>query len=208
MKIFNIIPSSQKELNRFFRENKDKSINYLRSRYSSLSEDDLKDIYQDSSIALFMNIHDGKLQNLTSSLFSYFLSICNNKALNTVRGIKKTIDIDESRNISNDMHDDIFQEQKISELEMLLNDNLQSTDNIRRLKQIEENEELVRQCVKNMPVPCNQILWGQYWDGLSHKTIAELYGMKNESVVKVQAMRCRNKFSEYLKNHNIKPWIR
>lgn len=199
MSIINFIPHKNRELNRFFLDNRTKSLNFLRKRYSSLSEDDLLDIYQESSLALFMNIHDGKLNNLTSSLYSYFLSICNNKALNTLRNTKRTLELDINKSITNEIDDDIFAESKISELESLVYSN--------NSKLIEEDEERIRQCVKNMPKPCNQILWSQYWDKFSLKTIAELYGMKNEAVVKVQAMRCRNKFSEYLKNHNIKTWI-
>lgn len=199
MSIINFIPHKNRELNRFFLDNRTKSLNFLRKRYSSLSEDDLLDIYQESSLALFLNIHDGKLNNLTSSLYSYFLSICNNKALNTLRNTKRTLELDINKNITNEIDDDIFVESKISELESLVYSN--------NSKLIEEDEERIRQCVKNMPKPCNQILWSQYWDKFSLKTIAELYGMKNEAVVKVQAMRCRNKFSEYLKNHNIKTWI-
>lgn len=199
MSIINFIPHKNKELNRFFLDNRTKSLNFLRKRYSSLSEDDLLDIYQESSLALFMNIHDGKLNNLTSSLYSYFLSICNNKALNTLRNTKRTLELDINKSIANEIDDDIFVESKISEIESLVYSN--------NSKLIEEDEERIRQCVKNMPKPCNQILWSQYWDKFSLKTIAELYGMKNEAVVKVQAMRCRNKFSEYLKNHNIKAWI-
>lgn len=199
MSIINFIPHKNRELNRFFLDNRTKSLNFLRKRYSSLSEDDLLDIYQESSLALFMNIHDGKLNNLTSSLYSYFLSICNNKALNTLRNTKRTLELDINKSITNEIDDDIFAESKISELESLVYSN--------NSKLIEEDEERIRQCVKNMPKPCNQILWSQYWDKFSLKTIAELYGMKNEAVVKVQAMRCRNKFSEYIKNHNIKTWI-
>lgn len=199
MSIINFIPHKNRELNKFFLDNKTKSLNFLRKRYSSLSEDDLLDIYQESSLALFLNIHDGKLNNLTSSLYSYFLSICNNKALNTLRNTKRTLELDINKSITNEIDDDIFVESKISEIESLVYSN--------NSKLIEEDEERIRQCVKNMPKPCNQILWSQYWDKFSLKTIAELYRMKNEAVVKVQAMRCRNKFSEYLKNHNIKAWI-
>ena len=57
----------------------------------------------------------------------------------------------------------------------------------------------VKEGVRNMPAPCNQVLWSYYWDGFSHKQIAELYGMKSEDVCKTQASRCKKKFSEFIK---------
>ncbi len=60
-------------------------------------------------------------------------------------------------------------------------------------------EQQICECVRNMKPPCNHILQSFYWDGFNHKTIAELYGMKNEDVCKTQANRCRNKFKEYIK---------
>ena len=68
------------ELNRFIADEKNKVLAYLRKSFSVL-DDDLSDIYQESSVALFVNIRDGKLTNLTSSLSTYFLRICINQTL-------------------------------------------------------------------------------------------------------------------------------
>ena len=66
------------ELNRFIADERDKVLAYLRKTFS-FSDDDLSDIYQESSVALFINIRDGKLSNLTSTLSTYFLRICINQ---------------------------------------------------------------------------------------------------------------------------------
>ena len=65
------------ELNRFITDERNKVLAYLRKTFS-VSDDDLSDIYQESSVALFMNIREGKLSNLTSTLSTYFLRICIN----------------------------------------------------------------------------------------------------------------------------------
>jgi len=60
-------------------------------------------------------------------------------------------------------------------------------------------EQQVREGVRQMKPPCNQILWSFYWDGLSHRTIADMFGMKSEDVSKTQANRCKHKFSDFIK---------
>ena len=61
------IPLQGTELNRFIAEERNKVLSYLRKKFS-LSDDDLNDIYQESSVALFLNIQEGKLTNLTCTL--------------------------------------------------------------------------------------------------------------------------------------------
>ena len=63
------IPLHDKELNSFISGEKGKVLSFLRNRYS-VSDDDLDDIFQEASMALFNNIRGGKLTKLTSSLGS------------------------------------------------------------------------------------------------------------------------------------------
>ena len=74
-----------------FENEKGKAISFLRNRYS-ISDEDIEDIYQESLSALYLNIENGKLRELTCPFTSYFLQICNNQALKIVnkrKGIKK-----------------------------------------------------------------------------------------------------------------------
>ena len=50
--------------------------------------------------------------------------------------------------------------------------------------------------VKDLPSPCNELLWGFYRDGLSMKDLAERYGYSNENTVKVTKHRCCDKFKK------------
>ena len=63
-----------------FENEKGKAFSFLRKRYS-ISDEDIEDIYQESLSALYLNIENGKLQELTCPFSSYFLQICNNQAL-------------------------------------------------------------------------------------------------------------------------------
>ena len=75
-----IVSLKNQDLNRFISGEKGKILTYLRKNYS-VSDDDIDDIFQESSMALFLNIRDGKLSNLTSSLGTYFMKVCINQTL-------------------------------------------------------------------------------------------------------------------------------
>lgn len=196
-----------KELNDFFSSNKARAHNYLHARYSSLSDETIEDLYQEASIALYTNIIEGKAENLTCSLFTYFISICNNLAMKESRKTIYSIDIDDNRNgIFTGESEDGFIEEKISILEELVGyADISDEDEIHGVEWVEEK---IREGVKNMKSPCDKILWSYYWDNMSYKDISDLYsgidGFKNDKVVKTEASRCRNKFSMYLQSLNIK----
>ena len=97
-----------------FENEKGKAISFLRKRYS-ISDEDIEDIYQESLSALYLNIENGKLQELTCPFSSYFLQICNNQALKLVNRRKgiKTDQINEDRTILNDYE---VLEEKVDEL--------------------------------------------------------------------------------------------
>jgi DNA-directed RNA polymerase specialized sigma24 family protein len=76
-----------------------------------------------------------------------------------------------------------IQEEK---LESLLS--LEDDDIIERQK-----EDLVRSIVKDLPSPCNELLWGFYRDNLSLKALADMYNY-SEGSAKVTKHRCCEKF--------------
>lgn len=67
-------------LNYFASEQWVRTLGFLRKHFN-LSDDDCKDVFQESFIILYDQICAGKLDELTSSLSTYFLAICRNKAL-------------------------------------------------------------------------------------------------------------------------------
>ena len=69
------IITDERLLGRFMQEQRRKNIAFMTKRYS-MSNDDAEDVYQDACIALFKNIKDGKLVELTSTLSTYFTKIC------------------------------------------------------------------------------------------------------------------------------------
>lgn len=174
------IPQTQEKLNRFAAEQWDKALAYLQGTYS-LSRTDSEDIFQEAFIVLYTQITEGRL-TLTSSLSTYFIGICRNKANEMMRGMGRELNIiDEFPDTTKDEYED-------DRIDTLLS--LEDEP-----EQIEERKEaIVREIVSKLPEPCDKILWGFYRDGFSMKTLAEMYNYSSESSVKVTKHRCSEKF--------------
>lgn len=173
---------SNTALDAFIKSQRDRTIAYLKRNFS-VSKDECEDIFQDSFIILYQNAQEGKLDTMTSSVSTYFMAICKNKTMELLRTKSKYI------------HAPIDDEQKKSTpfLESKINKVL-SFDN--EDASIEQKEALVRDIVKDLPSPCNELLWGFYRDGLSMKDLAKRYGYSNENTVKVTKHRCCDKFKK------------
>lgn len=171
------------ELNRFIADERNKVLTYLRKTFS-VSDDDLSDIYQEASVALFMNIRDGKLSNLTSTLSTYFLRICINQTLKFIGKQKKIVPLFDDSRISNK---DSFRPDKIDELYQLCTED-EETEKVSR------SEKIVQSIIESMPDTCKNVFQGYYWDNLTTTTIADMFGFANANSVKTQKYKCLQKF--------------
>ena len=169
-------------IDEFVKSQRVKTISYLQRNFS-ISTDDCEDIFQDSFMILYHNAQEGKLEDLTSSVSTYFFSICRNKAMELLRKRGKYI---QSQVEAEDVPSGQFLESKINSILSFDDDG----------RDIEQKEALVRDIVKNLPSPCNELLWGFYRDGLSMKDLAERYGYSSESTAKVTKHRCCDKFKK------------
>ena len=173
---------NDRELNVFASKEGPKVLNFLKNRFG-IEEDDCKDIFQESFIILYTNIQSGKLHEMTASLSTYFMSICKNKALEFLRGSSRSVNVD-------------------SEMSLSLMDGEVKTEKIEALLALDEGdsaleaqkEELVQSIVKDLPSPCNELLWCFYRDNLSMKSLAEMFNYSSESSAKVTKHRCCEKF--------------
>lgn len=171
------------ELNHFIAEEKNKVLAYLRKIFS-ISDDDLSDIYQEASIALYMNIRNGKLSNLKSTLFTYFLRICINQTLKFIGKRKKVIPLFDDSRLT---YKDSFRPDKIDDLYQLCIEE-EETEKVSR------SEEIVQCIIKSMPDTCKNVFQGYYWDNLTTTTIADMFGFANANSVKTQKYKCLQKF--------------
>lgn len=173
---------NDQELNAFALKEWPKVLSFLKNRFG-MEEDDCKDIFQESFIILYTNIQSGKLNEMTASPSTYFISICKNKALEFLRGSARSVNVDNEMSLSL-MDGDV----KTEKIEALLA--LDEGDSALEA----QKEELVQSIVKDLPSPCNELLWGFYRDNLSMKSLAEMFNYSSESSVKVTKHRCCEKF--------------
>lgn len=174
---------SPETLNAFASKQWEKTLAFLQGQFS-LSRPDCEDVFQEAFIILHQNILDGKLADMTASLATYFNGICRNKAFELMRKNDKTLNIvDEYPDATKDE----FEDERIDRLLSLEDDD----EDVERRK-----SALVRQIVKNLPEPCDSLLWGFYRDGFSMKTLASMLNYGSESSVKVTKHRCCEKFKK------------
>lgn len=171
------------ELNRFISDEQGKVLSYLRKTFS-VSDDDLNDIYQESSTALFLNIRDGKLSNLTSSLSTYFLRVCINQTLKFIGKRQKVVPLFNDNTLTNK---DAFRPDKIDELYQLCTEDEEA-------EKVSRSEKIVQSIIESMQDTCKNIFKGYYWDNLTTGTIADMYGFSNANSVKTQKYKCLQKF--------------
>lgn len=175
---------NEKKLERFANEHWQKTRAFLINRYS-LSEDECADVFQDSLIILWKNINENKVdsKDLGLSSSTYFMTICRNKTMELLRSKSKYVTTSYEINPSKDYYD--YQEDQVERILSLE----ETHENVQK-----EKEELVRDIVKNLPSPCNELLWGYYGDGHSMKMLAEMFNYASENAVKVTKHRCCEKF--------------
>ena len=180
------------DLNNFIADERDKVLAYLRKTFS-VSDEDLSDIYQEASVALFMNIRDGKLSNLTSTLSTYFLRICINQTLKFIGKQKKIVPLFDDNRLTNK---DSFRPDKIDELYQLCTEDEEA-------EKVSRSEKIVQSIIESMPDTCKNVFQGYYWDNLTTTTIADMFGFANSNSVKTQKYKCLQKFrSKYNKLMN------
>ena len=174
-----------KVLNDFAREYQSRTLSYLQKTYS-LSKEDSEDVFQEASIVLYRAAIDGKLDDLTSSLYTYFIGICNNKAHEQLRAKGKAQIV---------YIEDYSVEANGERYNTLLNKAEKLLDIIDKdEKRVNERDGIVQDMVKQLPPPCDKLLWSYYRDALSMKVIAQMFHYASESVAKVTKHRCQEKF--------------
>ena len=180
-----IVSLKNQDLNRFISGEKGKILAYLRKNYS-VSDDDIDDIFQESSMALYLNICDGKLSNLTSSLGTYFMKVCINQTLKFLGKSSKVVPLVDDSRISNGS---AVRDDKIDELYGFCMDTEEEDRKIRM-------ELLVNNIIASMTDTCKNILQGYYWNDLSTSTSADMFGFSDANSVKAQKYKCAKKFRD------------
>jgi RNA polymerase sigma factor (sigma-70 family) len=167
------IPKTERDFNSFFTKERKKAVALLRGRYN-LSYESAEDVYQDSCIALFQNIKNGKLVSLTSSLSSYFTQICIFQSLKKIRDVR------------------LFDSLDNGQYDITRVDGLLGLDGGFSVKQQQAMEDII----KHLPPPCDVILWSYYYDNMNLTEIASVIDFKNTDSVKAKKTQCMKKLKD------------
>ena len=185
------------QFNRFISENQERAFAYLRENFKGLlDEDDLKDAYQESSIALFQNILLGRYEKQDASLYTYFLKICINQAKKVID--KKNRKHETPLNVNVIVGDeDFYHDDKLDELIDFIYE-VEGYDEHERMR----TNNLVQAIMKELSEKCQDLLWGFYGYGLSWATLADECELANADSAKSTANRCRNQFKDLFNQKN------
>lgn len=150
-------------------------VGYIGKRYKGDSET-IFELYQDACVALYDNIHSGKLQVLNPGvkLKTYLFRIGYNKFIDLIRTRTRNIGICENIDYTKDYDSEYADD-------------------------CSERFAIIRQAVDIMREPCNTILSLYYWENKSIKEIAQLQGYANTDSAKSQKSKCMGKLKEYIK---------
>lgn len=179
----------ERRIEKFVKEQWQKTRVLLLSRYS-LSEDECADVLNDSLVILWQNIKGEKVEvdclgPEEKSNANYFMTICRNKTMELLRSKNRFTNISPKQD--QDKETIQFLPDKIETILALDEDHSEYQ---------EEKDDLVRSIIKDLPSPCNELLWGYYGNGDSIKDLAQDYYKGSESAVKVTKHRCTNKFRQ------------
>ena len=120
--------------------------------------EDCKDVFQESFISLYNNNKNGKLEGLDSSLSTYFLGICKFKAHEKMRNNGRKVKEDDKASLT--LMDGGIKEDKINAI-------IETFDN--EVSMTERKEAMVRQIIRELLHPCNELSSGFYRDSRSMK---------------------------------------
>lgn len=182
------IPKDYDALNRFLTEERNMVFAYLHKAFN-MEDANLDDIYQESSIALYLNIKEGKLSNLTSSLSTYFLRVCINQTMKFLSKKKRIVPLTDQLPITTK---EDFMADKIDELYHLSTEDISNDER-------SYSERIVQAVLDALPETCRNIFKGYYWNNFDNNTIADAYGFSNANSVKTQKYKCVSKFKEKYK---------
>ena len=185
----------RREFNNYYNNIEPNIISKVKSAYPSLHIEKIRDIFQEVCIKLVEKAHDENFK-LTCSLFYYVYRCCWNKAEHDSRHPEREWQLPTDNMMRDDNSDD-FEKQPVQQdkVDQLLNSLFDEPD--------ERAELLNRVCevVKDLPAPCDKILYGMYSTPKKRQeVIAKECGYSNASVVKTMASRCKSKFRDRFKS--------
>ena len=153
-------------------------INWSVKNYSC-SEDEAKDVFQDTVIILYQNILNNKFKVINSELKTYLFAIGKFKLLNLLKKSSKQV--------------------TLSYFELI--NGIEPNENAMYEKYDDDHlNEIVKMYLSQQCDDCRQVLEMYYFKGMDMKSIAEEMGYKNADVAKRKKYKCFKKLAEMIKD--------
>lgn len=145
------------------------------SKKFNVSDEDARDAYQDSVIAFYENVKNGRLSELNSTIKTYLFSIGKYSIYNKIKKGNKTITLDKAH---------------LTKLD------LEAID-----QHPEENGKMsdMRKAMEQLGDRCKEILDLFYYHSYTIEAIMYELGYKNENVVRSHKSRCLKNLKEIIK---------
>lgn len=144
-------------------------------RYSA-NRHDLEDVWQETIIAFFENVKNGKLQVLNSKMNTYLFSIGKNILLNKLRKTQR-VDLPGMIPELSEQDQEVFY----------------YTDS-------REEETLLKVHFEKLGAKCKELLIQRYYLGHTIDNIRIASGLNNNNVVSASLSRCLNQLKDLFKN--------
>lgn len=137
------------------------------------NEEEAKDLYQESILDFLEKLWNGNLV-LTCKIKTFIYSVCRNKWLYHLRGKQKFVDVE-----------DYIILEKPTEYPFEERTDL-------------PDDEQIRRAISALGEPCQSLLIGFYYKGLSLELLAKKLNYKSSNVVKQQKFRCKDRLKQAL----------
>jgi len=174
--ISSIKSDNQRVITKTYDRYKPEFLAFARNNYG-MERYEAEDAYQDALFAVYQNIRDGKLTNLTVTFKTYLFSIGKNKIVDNFRKTQNEIELER--------FPDVF-----SDDDQMFNSIYYEAESIDEKKQM-----LVYRSVTQMGDPCKTILYSFYYEEKSMNDIAKSFNYSSSDVAKQQKARCMKKIT-------------
>jgi RNA polymerase sigma factor (sigma-70 family) len=170
----------QRMITKIYDKHKNTFIAFARKNYAVPSEV-AQDLYQDAFLALYQNVKNGRLENLSVTLRTYLFQIGKNKICDHFKRTNNEVVLEKFPDLSPDADagdfDRIYEEEDSAE---------------------ERKKLIVYNTVCHLGSPCKEVLTYYYWDEKSMKEIAELMDYSSSDVAKTQKSKCMKKITAFI----------
>lgn len=158
-----------------YRLHRDSFLDWVSFSYS-ISKEDSKDIYQETFLILWRNIHEGRLTELSSSIKTYIYSVGKHLAINFIKKYGRTVTSEPVELINLSYHPFEMADDR------------------------EHNRKLIEENLSKLAEKDRKILELYYMDGKDMKTIAKEMGYKNADVAKKKKYEVFKKLATIVKS--------